>query len=365
MLRSQTIPLILTILLLTSQSTLTMNQIYRKDIDKNPDGILLTTEQNKEIIDSITPTDDAYHGSTTHPSMEWWYFDSIFTNGYSAHIGFKITSVQQISFLTAIVTIYKENEIIANVSKTMLPNEFKTSLENPYLEILGTPVMELNIQHWESQGQMKYHIEYDIDNVGVDLIFTGTTTGWKYITKHEGWTVALPKATVQGSISYNDKIIDVMGRGYHDHNWNFSLSTPVRAWGWYWGKITTEHYSFTWANIMETGLTEPSFVENLGVLNSDDTGFVQISSDNISFTTMDYEFIDGRFIPQKFHIYAKQGSTEINITMVSRSIHRGAPDLLTLHYWRYFVVIQGYITNDGMRNDLKDQIQIIEHMRFI
>lgn len=360
-----TVLFVLSILFITTTSPFFDNAFQFSVKDFKTDKIATSIEQEMNPIEDIVPQDDAYHGPTIHPSMEWWYFDSIFTNGYSAHIGFRIISVQELTYLTTSITLYKNNEIIADASELVLPTDFQTSEEVPTLQIRENSVMKLDVANWHETKQMTYSINHIIDTIGVNLSFTGTTTGWKYITTHEGWTVALPKATVQGYLLYDGKIIDVNGRGYHDHNWNFSLSTPVRAWGWYWGKITTEQFSFTWANIMDTGIGEPTFVENLGVLNTDNMGFFQISPDNITFTSSDYEFIDGRFIPQRFTMKIKQGLTEINVTMQSQSIHRGPPDILTLHYWRYFVTVNGTISHNGITNELNDQTQIIEYMRFI
>ena len=46
----------------------------------------------KPNVDDILPSDDAFHGSPKRISAEWWYFDAIFSNKYSAHIGFKTFS---------------------------------------------------------------------------------------------------------------------------------------------------------------------------------------------------------------------------------------------------------------------------------
>jgi hypothetical protein len=80
----------------------------------------------------------------------------------------------------------------------ILPNNFETSQEIPSLQIKDASVMKLNVTDWQQNHQMTYSINHLIDDVGVDLVFTGTTVGWKYITSHEGWTVALPKARMQG-----------------------------------------------------------------------------------------------------------------------------------------------------------------------
>lgn len=54
--------------------------------------------------------------------------------------------------------------------------------------------------------------------------FKRTTKGWKIVTDDLSWIVALPKAIVKGHIILNGENIKVRGIGYHDHNWNSTMS---------------------------------------------------------------------------------------------------------------------------------------------
>ena len=316
-------------------------------------------------FDQITLIDDAYHGTTPYPSMEWWYFDSIFDNDYSIHIGFRMLSFNEFQMMKTSVNIYYKYEIIANETKLIFKNDFFVSEEKPIIKINDKPVMLVYLSNETNNDYWTYHVNYTINNIGVDLIFTGITEGWKYETIHEGWTVALPLSIVEGKIFFEDEIIQVNGKGYHDHNWNFGLKTPARGWSWYWGKIRGNHFCFSWADIKKTGILEQTFLEKIGVLNIINGSFEVIAIGNISITANSFIYDNFRLIPTEFDIYVEQNDLLIDVNLKALSIHRTDPSALTIHYWRYFVKISGIIKKDNIIDELIDIPHIIEYMRFV
>ncbi len=316
-------------------------------------------------IQPITPKDDAFHGTTSFPSVEWWYFDSMFTPDYSVHVGFKIFTYQGFNFLKPAINIYYEQQLIANETILLPPSAFDVSEEYPEITIHNEPVMLFNRSHYEQTGEWIYQVSYFINDIGVDLIFSGETPGWLYETPHEGWTVAIPQGKVKGHIQIHDQTIAVEGRGYHDHNWNFSLATPFRGWSWYWGKITGETLNLAWAEIKETRILEQTFTDKLGVLNTQNNEFIVIHPQNISFSAESYVFKDNRFIPTIFHITIEQDDIFVDVTLTSNVIHRSDPLIATIHYWRYFVSVNGVISYGDTIEHIHEKNQIMEFMRFI
>jgi predicted secreted hydrolase len=316
-------------------------------------------------IQTCFPKDDAFHGSTPFPSIEWWYFDSMFTQNYSAHIGFKIFTYQGFNLLKPTINIYQGTTLIVNETTLIPPSEFFVSSKHPEIQIGDSTVLSFNKSAYDQYGEWQYHIDYFLDNVGVNLTFFSTTQGWTYETEHEGWTVAIPKGTVEGQLYINDKKIEVNGRGYHDHNWNFSFQTPVRGWSWYWGKLTGETLNLAWAIIKDTGIVEQTFADRLGVLNTQKQKFIVIDSENITFSPSSYIFKDNRFIPTTFTIEVKQNDVYIDITFSTLDLHRSDPTVLTAHYWRYFVSASGIISYGDTVEYLNEKIQIMEYMRFV
>ena len=55
----------------------------------------------------ITPKDDAFHGNIKLLDIEWWYFDAVFFNGYSIHIGFRIYHIRNFGIGQSRINIYK------------------------------------------------------------------------------------------------------------------------------------------------------------------------------------------------------------------------------------------------------------------
>jgi predicted secreted hydrolase len=218
---------------------------------------------------------------------------------------------------------------------------------------------------YNKTGKCNYRISVQIDHIKVNLTFLQKTQGFKYITEYEGWTVAQPKAVVRGTLTIDDNIIPVQGRGYHDHNWNFSISTGLRSRGWYWGKVTSTNYTVTWANILTTPFYTNQIDENIAIINTLNEGFTNIHPENIVFSSNEKEYQNGRFIPTEFHLKIDQDDILVNVTFNAMSIQRGPPDFLTIHYWRYFVSVNGYIQVEGKRDQIQDMIQIIEYVRFI
>jgi hypothetical protein len=313
----------------------------------------------------ITKKDDAFHGPKPYPSAEWWYFDSILNNDYSIHIGFRILSFQNFQMLKPSINIYHKSNLIAHETKLIPKKNFYTSEKNPLLKIENKSVMFVNDSDNIDEDYWTYNIDYKIKNVGVSLKFKGVTEGWKYETLNEGWTVSLPQASVSGNIFFDDEIVDVNGTGYHDHNWNFSLKTPARGWAWYWGKIRSEHFCLSWANIKKTGILKQTFLDRFCVLNTINGSFDVIDVENISISADTYIIKNSRRIPTKFHIYAKQDDLIIDVNLDTISVHRTQPSAFTIHYWRYFVKISGIIQKGDIIDEIHDVTQIMEFMRFI
>jgi len=280
---------------------------------------------------NINLIDDAFHGTTPYPSMEWWYFDSIFDNDYSIHIGFRILSFNEFQMLKTSINIYYKYNLLANETKLISKNNFFASEKKPIIKIENEPVMLVDQSNETNDEYWTYHVNYKINNVGVDLIF----------------------------------IIQVNGTGYHDHNWNFGLKTPARGWAWYWGKIRGNHFCFSWANIKKTGILEQTFLEKIGVLNIVNGSFDVIDVENISITANSFIIKNFRLIPTEFQIYVEQNDLLIDVNLKTVSIHRTDPSALTIHYWRYFVKISGIIKKDNIIDELIDIPHIIEYMRFV
>ena len=322
-------------------------------------------EKSNYIIENITPKDDAFHGIKNHLSQEWWYFDAVFNENYGVHIGIRVTSLGKWGFVRQFVNIYNDTEVEEKIYITRPLSQFQISEDFPDIKHKNNPLLKFDYDEYNKTGNWNYTVTIDVGKLNVNLTFIGKSKGFTYTTSHEGWTVAQPKADVVGKLSVNDKIIHINGTGYHDHNWEFSLRTALRAKGWYWGKINSQNYSLTWANIIKTRFADDTISEKLGILSIVNDDFIKINPDNITFTISDYKYHSGRFIPTKFSLYTLQDDLEINVSFNAVSIQRTEPSFLTIHYWRYFISITGFIRVDTNIDYIENDIQIMEFLRFI
>ncbi len=67
-------------------------------------------------IENITPKDDAFHGIKRNLSLEWWYFDAVFEEGHSPHIGVKVISFRKFGIVRQLLDLYKGSNLIEKSS---------------------------------------------------------------------------------------------------------------------------------------------------------------------------------------------------------------------------------------------------------
>ena len=317
----------------------------------------------KPNVEDILPSDDAFHGSPKRISAEWWYFDTIFNNKFSAHIGFKTFSRKKLGMVSPNIQFYKDGSLVVNTAKRFLFRNFETSKEIPIVKLFKKPIFEFNQDSYNKSGDWIYNYKLKINNNAVDLEFKGVTKGWKIETDNECWTVALPKAIVTGEIVVNGKKMNVNGIGYHDHNWNYSMLTVMNyGRGWYWGKISSKSFVIVWANIIKSSKKS----EILAVLNQDNNGYLNINPKNIHFKAEKFSRVNYKKIPTCFRLQiddiVKDKSIKIDIKMESQNFHYGKQ--LLADYWRYHVKSLGKISVGSKTESFDNKIQIIEFLNY-
>ena len=319
-----------------------------------------TTKAN---VEDIVPSDDAFHGSPKRISAEWWYFDAIFNNDYSAHVGFQTFTKKNFGMVSPKIHFYKDGKLIVKAAKRYLFKNIEASKEFPIVKILGKPVFTLKEDLYKQSKDWIYDYKFKIKDNAVDLNFKGLTKGWKIETNNESWTVALPKAIVKGEIVVNGKKMNVEGFGYHDHNWNYSMLTVMNyGIGWYWGKIISKSFSMVFANIVKSKKRS----NLIAVINQDGGGYLNIDPNKINFSIVKTSQIKHKRFPTGFRIkindIVDNVPLNVDITMESKN-HHFTKQLLA-DYWRYHVISQGEITIGSKTDKLNNDIQIIEYLKY-
>jgi len=311
----------------------------------------------------IQPKDDAYHISSRFSNIEWWYFDAIFKNGYSVHIGFRTYHIKKFGMVQSRINIYKNGKIISEELKIDFFSKFFIDPNFPIIKINDKTIVYFDKESYEKNKEWRYRINICINNKKVDLLFIGTTKGWKIETTDNCWVVPLPKAKVSGEIVINGEKIEIEGIGYHDHNWGYSVTTAMNNIGWYWGRISTETMNVTWAKIIQNF----SNSDIIAVINKDNNNFYNVSPENIEITTKKNDIYEQGFFPREFDLKIKDESTndfKINCDIKMNTIGTKYNRIFTIKYWRYHVKTYGHITIGNYTENLIDKPQIIELLKF-
>jgi len=339
----------------------------------NQSEMQLEQKKPQNIIDKgeflkakpITPKDDAFHGRFTYLDIEWWYFDAVLEDGYSVHVGVRTYHSKLGGVVKTRIEMYKDGKIIVGAKKFYLFNVFKTSKIFPLIKINDKKIVDFDNDYYNKTGKWIYNVKHKINRNEINLEFSGTTPGWKIETDDTCWTVALPKATVNGSIKLNGKKMEVKGVGYHDHNWRYSPTTALNNLGWFWGRITADSLSFAWANTIATEKKH----QLLSIVNQDNnSNFFSIKPQNITFIPLKIVRDHRCWIPTEFNLSFKKLDenniipVEVDINMKTFDIHYDR--IFTIQYWRYHVYTNGYIKVGSKTEKLENKPQIIEFLSF-
>lgn len=318
-------------------------------------GLLKTELVPKPII----PKDDAFHGSNKIIASEWWYFDAIFSNNYSLHVDFT-TFTNNHCVASSAIEIYKNGKLEIKAIKRHFFEDIEVSKEIPFVKMNGNKIMEFDLERFNKKGEWSYNFTNKIENCYVNLNFIGKTKGWKIETEAESWAVALPKAKVNGEISINGKKIPVKGYGYHDHNWNSTVSSVFNIWGWYWGKVSSKNFSLVWAYVMK----KPNEGVFRGIINKDKQGFFHINPKKVIFKTDKYSISHGRYMPTNFIFKIDDIcnkipiKAELNINIKESHFK----SVIVAPYWRHHVKVKGFISIDDHKEEL-ESTHIMESFR--
>ena len=195
---------------------------------------------------SVTSRDDGYHPLDSDNFYEWWYFDGIFTNGYSFaityHFGTPHKKRRDARFIE--YGLY-DPQRRKRFSRTRIPIPQCRASEELCDVVMGRNMVKGNLQ--------KVHLSFEEKGMGCHLTFESMTPGFRPPNGllHSGspnsyffgWACIQPRAKVEGHLLVNGEKMPVKGEGYHDHNWG---DVPVSYFFdyWYWVKLFLPGYTF-------------------------------------------------------------------------------------------------------------------------
>ncbi len=257
---------------------------------------------------------------------------------------------------------YKDGNLEVENKKRFLFKNFETSKKYPLVKLFKKTIIKFDLENYKKEDKWKYKIDINFKDCRANLEFTGLTKGFKIETDDESWTVALPKAEVNGEIFYNGKKRRVEGLGYHDHNWNYTfLSALTYGKCWYWGKISSENFNLVWANVVK----KDDRWDLLAVINEEKNGFYNIHPKNIIFETKDHVRNHRKKMPTKFILKIDDviNKTEIKAEIENKVKNIHYSRVLSAAYWRYHVDTSGFISVNGKKEEVNGT-QIMEYLSF-
>ena len=364
--------IILTIFLLLSSSTLgvgiatySLNRpflgrneeisqtLVRIANDEDPNYNPNDYEFNPEDIEL---EDDAFHGSGRLHFTEWWYFDAMFDNGYSAQMSIRLLSALNQGIVVTRLDIYKDGFLQSHNKRFYLMRNFFASKDVPIIRLAGKEVM--NGYTDEDTGEWVYDLSFEGRDASANLRFVGLTKGWKaQLPGGDWWGVILPRADVTGIITVNENAVEVHGVGYHDHNWGVTANAGIN-FGWFWGKINSANYTMTWSNILKTRFINYPIL----VINELDGDYFSIKAENIEFLTEDFWLDRVRRIPHSFALAANNEEVTFYVNMEVIDVHH-VRLMGMVNYWRYHIRCTGQLTIDTDTEPI-DEIVMAELIRF-
>ncbi|PKN65796.1 MAG: hypothetical protein CVU54_18530 [Deltaproteobacteria bacterium HGW-Deltaproteobacteria-12] len=305
---------------------------------------------------TYTDRDDGLHPLSNSDYSEWWYLDGRFDNGYSCVLTWHwLNQFIKPHIPTIQIFIYTPEGKRYVGMEAIDPKNCHAS------ETICD--VKMGSSYLKQEGTI-YKMAMHSKGIGCELTFEGTVPGWKHgdglmvpagtNNTIAGWIIACPRAKVSGKLFIKDKVIEVQGNGYHDHNWgNTDLYDLFK--GWYWGRLNDPKYTIIYSN---TQLLDESWLPSLYIADDKST---LLATYQYSFTVEkeDTEPQTGDTYPKIISLKYDGNDLQLNCRLETKSIaeHNPLPKLneFKMFNWRFLANYEGDITIDGKREFIKGE----------
>ncbi|MFW9908937.1 MAG: lipocalin-like domain-containing protein [Candidatus Thorarchaeota archaeon] len=242
----------------------------------------------------MKPEDDALHIDIgAKNQFEWWYFDAHLDGGYTLvaffYAAYPNPGLDQGKIAVELTLLRPDGTKTQKVIKYK-KSQFYASTEIPHVTI-GNNTMEAI---FTDDGLSIYEIFLEDEDLMFQLTYKAQVKGWMPGDGYShfadmgyfAWVVPSPRALVKGHVRDGDKMLEVSGVGYHDHNWlNFPFQSIIEYW--MWGRVYSENYTVAYAFIQCNEKVDRHVVKVLmGAKGSE----VFLSSGEYEFTQEDFEY---------------------------------------------------------------------------
>ena len=244
-------------------------------------------------IEPLKPADDGLHMDVNKRGMyEWWYFDAHLDNGYTLVIFFHASNPNPgLTGKTGMeIVLLRPDGVRVQKFIPYKKSQFTAARDRPEVTI-GKNTLRVE----QKDGELPvYRIDVEEAGLGCHLVYRAEVNGWKPGTGLShfgnlgffGWVIPFARASVEGTITDGDKVFQVKGIGYHDHNWlNFSFQSIIQYW--MWGRVYSENFTASYAYIQCNEKVDNHVVKVLMLANGKD---VVLSTGEFDFLKDDFEY---------------------------------------------------------------------------
>jgi predicted secreted hydrolase len=292
------------------------------------------------------PYDNTYN-TTSYYAAQWWYIDAMLNNSYSVHVGISTVGAHSTSgFFLLQINIYLGGSLLVQRFQLLPLSSLTLPTDDPIISYQGYTILRTFLN---DTNHLCITINLRIKDLGVSLLFTGTTPGWIGDTGRGIWGCPLPKATVNGTLYIKEKNIPVHGIGYQEHGWNIR-SLPHK---WQWGKFSSEHFNVIFSRSMDN----PLKIDMIYTIINTNSSYISINPHHIRLQPLKTIWSHGRFIPVVSSLEVHEELYTIHVIFVVQTIQY--QHLLIIRYWRFHVHVIGYVTVNEVTEPV-DETQIME-----
>ena len=249
--------------------------------------------RSDSVIEPLKPVDDGLHMDMGKRGMyEWWYFDAHFDNGYTLVVFFHASNPNPgLAGKTGMeIVLLRPDGVRVQKFIPYKKSQFSAAKDKPEVTIGENT---LRVQQRERELPV-YEVDVKENGLGCRLVYRAEVNGWKPGTGLShfgnlgffGWVIPFARASVEGTITDGDRIFQVKGIGYHDHNWlNFPFQSIIQYW--MWGRIYSESFTAAYAYIQCNEKVDHHVVKVLMLADGQE---VVLSTGEFDFLKGDFEY---------------------------------------------------------------------------
>jgi hypothetical protein len=214
----------------------------------------LFPDERKRALPPFDPAEDGDHYQPEPNFFEWWYFDVAFEDGSYLVAILHSSSYNAVGHKpTFDLRYYPPGGGGVIVTRRFDRAAYHAAPDRCWVKIDECLAIDLGDRYW--LGLCHELLE-------VELTFWPELPGWKAGTghlfadsisgHHFDWVVPLPRARVEGTLTVAGQRRNVVGLGYHDHNWG-NLYLPAAFSRWTWGRVLAGDWTLVFGDVVGRG----------------------------------------------------------------------------------------------------------------